>query len=176
MQVWIDRQDLIHTRSTMPRGIVNCDNDLRVNAHWIRTHNIPKMHDKSHLQPLRFTVPGLCLAVGWLVEQARCSGPRHEIEGCKTIHLVLIIPHPHQGPLALPTRQSLMWRLSLHVLCHPTWRPPLCGPSNSTFPIRHSPPWIASSNRPRRPVSSAGCVFHGFLPPSPSERWFLANL
>src|SRR4029453_4902758 len=50
----------------------------------------------------------------------------------------------------------------IHGSCTPvhfcssfSWRPPLCGPSHSTFPIRLSPLWIPSSSRPRRPVSSA---------------------
>src|SRR5882762_6596266 len=36
-----------------------------------------------------------------------------------------------------------------------SWRPPRCGSSNSTFPLRLSLPWILASSRRRRPASSA---------------------
>jgi hypothetical protein len=85
----------------MPGSIIDRDDDLGIGAGRICPCNIPEMHGKGRVEPLLFTAPGLRLAVGWLVEQARRQLPRHEIKRCKTVDEVLVIPCPHQGPLAL---------------------------------------------------------------------------
>ena len=106
-QMRIGRQNLLHSCPTMPGRIIDRDDDLDRGAGRIRPGNIPEMHGKSRLEPLLFTAPGLCLAVGGLVEQARRQLSRHQIERGKTVDEVLVIPCPHQGPLALhPQRRA----------------------------------------------------------------------
>jgi hypothetical protein len=101
------RSDLLHPCPTMPGRIIDRDDDLGIGTGRIRPGNIPEMHGKGRLEPLLFTAPGLRLAVGGLVEQARRQLPRHQIECCKTVDEVLVIPCPHQGPLALhPQRRA----------------------------------------------------------------------
>ena len=65
------RQDLLHTRTTMLRGIIDRDDDLGIDAGRIHTRNLLEMHDKGRLQSLLFTVSRPRLTGGGLVEQAR---------------------------------------------------------------------------------------------------------
>jgi len=85
----------------MPGSIIDRDHNLGIGAGRIRPGNILEMSSKGRLQPLLFTAPGLRLAVGWLLQQARRQLARHEIERGKTVDEVLVIPCAHQGPLAL---------------------------------------------------------------------------
>jgi hypothetical protein len=100
-QMRIGRPNLLYPCPTMPGRILDGDDDLGIEACRVCPGNIPQMHGKGRLEPLLFTPPGLRLAVGGLVKQARRSLPRHQIERGKTVDEVLVIPCPHQGPLAL---------------------------------------------------------------------------
>ena len=62
------RQDLLHTRTTRPRGIIDRDDDLGIDACRIHTRNLLEMHDKGRLQSLLFTVSRPHPTVGGLVE------------------------------------------------------------------------------------------------------------
>lgn len=70
-QMGMGRQDLLHARAAMPRGIINRDDDLGIHACRIHPRNLLEVHGKGRLQALRFTVPRPRLTVGGLVEQAR---------------------------------------------------------------------------------------------------------
>ena len=69
--------------------------------------DVPEMHDKGCWQPLLLTVTSLGLAVRGVVKQARRALSRHQIERGTTGDEVLVIPAPHQGPLALDPQSDM---------------------------------------------------------------------
>ena len=85
--------------------------------------------------------------------------------GAKTAHVVGIGSSPLMQLSAAPEKFESKRVCSdkrlhepytpVHFCCSWSWRPLLCGLSNSTCPMRLSPLWIPSSSRPRRPVAAA---------------------
>ena len=65
------RQDLLHTRTTMPRGMIDRDDDLGIDTCRIHPRHLLELHDKGRLQSLLFAGSRPRLPVGGLVEQAR---------------------------------------------------------------------------------------------------------
>jgi hypothetical protein len=89
-QVRIGRQDLLHARPAMPRGVINGDHDLGKRPGWIHASRGPEMGDKGGLEPLLFAVLGLGCAVCWLLQQAGGQLASHEVQRRKTIDQILI--------------------------------------------------------------------------------------
>jgi len=93
--VRIDLQDVLHTRSAVPWGILNGDHDLRTCAGRIHAGAVLEMGDKGRLEPLLFAVSRLGCAACWLLKQSRRQLPRHQMQRGKTLDLILVIPGPH---------------------------------------------------------------------------------
>lgn len=81
----------------MPGGIIDRDHDLGVLPGRIGASDILEVRRKRHLQTLLFALAGLRFAARRLLEQAGRQLAGHDIQRGKTIHLILIIPCPHQG-------------------------------------------------------------------------------
>ena len=95
-QVRIDLQDVLHTRSAVPWGILNGDHDLRTCAGRIHAGAVLEMGDKGRLEPLLCAVSRLGGAACWLLKPARRPLPRHQMQRGNTIDLILVLPGPHQ--------------------------------------------------------------------------------
>lgn len=95
----IGGQDLIHDGATMPRRIVNGDDDLVPGVSRVRPRNITQMRGEGELEAARFTLSGALYTLGRLFHQPGGQFASDDIQGGITIHHVLVIPRPHRGAM-----------------------------------------------------------------------------
>jgi len=105
-QLRIGRSHLLHQGPPMPGGISNRDDDLGRLPGRISPGDIPEVGRKRHVQALLFAQTRLDFPARWLLQQAGGQLPRHDIEGGKTIDLVLVIPRAHGGTIALDAQRG----------------------------------------------------------------------
>jgi hypothetical protein len=158
VQMGIGRYHLLHSRPTMPRGIIDGDDDVGGDTSWIPARSILEMHHKGRLQPLPFAASQFGFAPCGLLESSRRSLPRHQIERSKTVHLILVIPCPHQRTMPLdPQGGAQRWheRKARFVLAEEHACP--CLRFFLTPPVRPVRPAVARG----RPVESETSVARG---------------
>jgi len=100
-QMRMGRSHLFHQGPSMPGGIINRDNDCGILTRRIGTSDVPEVRRKRHLQALLFALARLHFAARRLLQQAGGQLSGHHIERRHTIHLILVIPCPHGGAIAL---------------------------------------------------------------------------
>jgi hypothetical protein len=100
-QLRMGREHLFPQGPTRPGRIVNRDNDFGIRTRRIGTSDVPEVRRKRHLQALVFALARLGFAARRLLPQAGGQLSGHHMQRRHTIHLILVIPCPHGGAIAL---------------------------------------------------------------------------
>jgi hypothetical protein len=95
------RSDRLHPRSTRPRGMVNRAADLGRRGRWRQAGASLERGGQGAWQPRRLAGARREGAAGGRLQQAGGPWAGHQLERGHTIDLLLVLPRPPQGPVAL---------------------------------------------------------------------------
>jgi hypothetical protein len=101
VQMGRGRSHVLHTHPTMPRGMIDGEDDVGGDTSRRHVRDILERRHKGRLQPLLFASSPFGFAPCGLLESSRRYLPRHQSERGTTVPLLLVLPGPPQRTMSL---------------------------------------------------------------------------